>query len=282
MPDPFGVLPAPLPLFILKAIDDFPTLGALLQASAAANAYFQECSNEITESLLRKTPHQLQQLCGVTVLVRSKVSMIEDGLVPGQQLHDFLREQIEDDWLGAQERLVDLGTTSSSALRGFIVSSAHMQPVAAAVLAALTREVVNSEPLQRVERKTIYELRIPWLAPECQSNVPKKSDPLGEAREWRAYRILWRFELYCNIFRLPIGSPIEKMQRLAWESLKNGKQAYIWRNVVDYDRYFCFKADKEFTKGGGISQWQRQDIDDIYIFFSLMNSCYIISGRRLI
>ena len=274
MPDPFGILPAPLPLYILKAIDDFHTLGRLLQASPAANAYFEQCSCEITEALLCNTPRKVQQLFRVIVLVRSKAAMIEHGLVTAEEIPDPLPVQIKYDWVAAQHRLVDCGTLFSSALRSFIICSTYMQPLIAAIIAALTKVVIDSRREHAVDRGIIHGPRVPWLVPECQSDVLKRYSPLGEAREQRAFQTLWRFELYYNILRLLLDSPLEKMQWLAWNSLEKARHASIWMHVECYGVDFQ-ESYEDNTEVIGLPRWQREDIHDIYTFF-----CQIASEWR--
>lgn len=273
MPDPFAILPAPLPLLILKAIDEFPTLGCLLQASAAANAYFEECSCEISEGLLWNTPCSVQQLFRVIVLIRSKAAMIEYGLVTSEDLPDPLPGQIMPGWVAANNSLVDCGNIFSGALRSFIISLVYMQPLAAAISVALTKTVENDSKLQHaVDRSIIHGPRILWLAPEYRSDISKKYSPLGEVREQRANRTLWRLELYYNILRMLLQSPSKKVQWLARDSLEKARHASIWMHVECYGLDFL-ESDEEHTEMIGLPRWQREDIHDIYTFF-----CHIPSG----
>ena len=274
MPDPFGTLPAPLPLYILKAIDDFHTLGYLLQASPAANAYFEHCSCEIAEGLLGNSPRNVTQLFRVIALVRSKAAMIEHGLIAGDDGPDSLPAQIMHQWAAAQYRLVDCGTVFSGALRSFIISSTYMQPLAAAISEALTKTVIDPKQEDAVDRSIIHGPRIPWLAPECHSDTSKKYSPVGEAREQRAHRTLWRLELYYNILRLLFDSSLETLQWLARESLEEARHASIWMHVECYGLDFQ-ESDEENTEIIGLPRWQREDIHDICTFF-----CHIASEWR--
>ena len=274
MPDPFATLPAPLPIYILKAIDDFHTLGCLLQASPAANAYFEYCSCEITEGVLCNASRSVKQLFRIIVLVRSTAARIEQGLVAVEDHPDSLPGQIMHESVAAQYRLVDCGTVFSSALRSFIVSSVHMKPLAAAISAALTNTATDPKLEHVVDRRVIHGPRIPWLAPESHSGVTKQYSPLGEVREQRAYRTLWRLELYYNILRLLLDSPLEKMRRLALDSLQKAKHASIWMHVECYGLNFQ-ESGEENAEVIGPPRWQREDIHDIYTFF-----CHIFSERR--
>ena len=54
MPDPFTTLPAPLPLMIIKEIEDLPTLHHLLQASPTVSSIFSRSYARIIEGIVSR------------------------------------------------------------------------------------------------------------------------------------------------------------------------------------------------------------------------------------
>ena len=101
MPDPFSTLPLPLPLMILDAIEDFATLGYLLQSSSIANVIFEEFYCEIAEAVLSNLAPQLQRLLRTIVYIRSDRLAIGSQLTSSEALDSFLSHRVLNDSAGA-------------------------------------------------------------------------------------------------------------------------------------------------------------------------------------
>jgi len=126
MPDPFATLPAPLPLIIMEAIEDLPTVHNLLLASPAASYYFEQYYVEVTEAILSNYEPELQQLLRAMIFCRSKPTGRSDELASPKVLGNFLMDYLlrRMAWFGTcHVTSLSKATTSSQVIRGHITSA---------------------------------------------------------------------------------------------------------------------------------------------------------------
>ena len=126
MPDPLATLPAPLPLIIMEAIEDLPTVHNLLFASPAASYYFEQYYVEVTEAILSNYAPELQLLLRAMILCRSNASGGRHKLPSPKILGNFLMSYLlrPSAWSNAVGiNSLSKETTSPQALRGHITSA---------------------------------------------------------------------------------------------------------------------------------------------------------------
>lgn len=122
MPDPFATLPAPLPLIIMEAIEDLPTLHNLLLASSASSYYFEQYYVEVTEAILTNYVPEMRQLLRSMIIVRSNASCRQHNLATPKYLKNFLMSYLIRPSLWADSTL-SKETMSSQAIRSHITSA---------------------------------------------------------------------------------------------------------------------------------------------------------------
>jgi len=126
MPDPFATLPAPLPLIILEAIEDLPTVHNLLLASPAASYYFEQYYVEVTEAILSNYEPELQQLLRTMILFRSSAENRSSKLASPKDLRNFLGSYLlkRSAWYSCIDiTSLSKSTTSPQAIRSSITSA---------------------------------------------------------------------------------------------------------------------------------------------------------------
>ncbi len=117
MLDPFATLPGPLPILIMEAIDDLPTLH---------NYYFEQYYVEVTEAILSNYAPELQLLLRAMILCRSNASGGRHKLPSPKILGNFLMSYLlrPSAWSNAVGiNSLSKETTSPQALRGHITSA---------------------------------------------------------------------------------------------------------------------------------------------------------------
>lgn len=121
MPDPFATLPAPLPLIIMEAIEDLPTVHNLLLASPAASYYFEQYYVEVTEAILSNYEPELQELFRTMIWFRSNAECRRHELASPKDLTNFLMSY----FLRRSTRITSLSkaTISTQAIRSSITSA---------------------------------------------------------------------------------------------------------------------------------------------------------------
>jgi len=126
MPDPLATLPAPLPLIIMEAIEDLPTVHNLLFASPAASYYFEQYYVEVTEAILSNYEPELQQLLRAMIFCRSNATGRSDELASPKILRNFLMSYLlrRMPWFSTcHVTSLSKATTSSQVIRGHITSA---------------------------------------------------------------------------------------------------------------------------------------------------------------
>lgn len=101
MPDPFVTLPSPLPLFILKGLEDLSSLYHVLQASPDANAIFTDYYCETIESILSNLTPQLQRLLRIVMSIKPQSSDIRARCISTHDFNNFQEAYILHDDAGS-------------------------------------------------------------------------------------------------------------------------------------------------------------------------------------
>ena len=243
MPDPFSTLPAPLPLIILKAIEDLSTLNYLLQSSPAANVIFERYYSEITEAVLCNFVPQLQQLLRTVVIIRSDRSNISDELDSPEALDKFVATRALNNDAGAQP--LSTATVSLLAVRSLTSYASHVQEVSVSFFEELLDRVNGIKPsylLDQLQDLRDYRGRLPKGRPY----EPLKCCHPSWVEEQRVYRALWRLQLYFDLVRITRPSPGVTSQ--VWDLLKNEGPYRVWGKLKHF--------------------WELDEMDSVYRFLS--------------
>lgn len=232
MPDPFSTLPLPLPLMILDAIEDFATLGYLLQSSSAANIIFEEFYCEIAEAVLSNLAPQLQRLLRTIVYIRSDRLAIGSQLTSSEALDSFLSDRVLNDSVGAKP--LSNATVSLAAVRSLTTSASHVQQAAASFFEEFLDRVNNIKPSYlpdntydpRTHRSCLFEKEYRANLPEGWSYEPLKCGLASWIEEQRVCRALWRVQLYFDL--ATITRPRLDAASQAWTLLSSLGPHRIW------------------------------------------------------
>ena len=144
MPDPFSILPLPLPFFILDYLGDLSTLHCLLMASRSASVLFAQRYCEIVEPHISDFVPEVQQLLRLVITLRSQPLLIRAQCHSVESFHVFCEKHIVGRNVG--ERPLPKSTTFLSAVRSLVKTASQIEILSAAFFATHLERLNSTEP----------------------------------------------------------------------------------------------------------------------------------------
>ena len=221
MPDPFSILPLPLPLIIFDSIEDFTTLNCLLQSSPAANIIFRRFYGEIAEAVLSYLSPQLQRLLRTIVYIRSDCLSINGKLTSSEALDSFLSARVVNDIAG--EEPLSNATVSLAAVRSLIKSASHVQQSASSFFEEFVDRVNSIKRSYLLENS--YDGYRAILPKGCHYDLIE-CGAASWIEEQRVCRALWRLQLYFDL--MMIARPRPGATSPVWNLLNSRGPHRVW------------------------------------------------------
>ena len=254
MPDPFSSLPSPLPLMILKQLEDFRTVHYLLRASPAAAAIFENYDCEITEVILGDLVPSLQRLPRLIVLIRSKPTSLRAQCDSVEVFEEFRKTVLFNADVGSSP--LTPSTAKHAAIRSLVATGSHVQCLSTCFFET------NIEWLNEIEpycSKNAWPVQ-PWKRVPGPEHTPYKIMRCyapSWIEEQRVHRALWRIALYFDL-RTITGLHVGQDPTLSYISAKQGPR------IVWYRGYQRFREAPRIT----FPSWEVQEIDTVFEFLS--------------
>lgn len=197
MPDPFIYLPAPLPLLIMEAIEDLPTLHYILQASSISASIFARFYSVIISAIVAHYPPTLQNMLRLSLYLQDNgnIEMERHTKSLGalhQLLDTFLSDKISD-----VAHLTLKSPPSLAAATSHARTAQNVQQLAHQIFEAhlaRTREII---PSYQLDRK--YQYCLQDRLPECQPYEPLTWSTPSWIEEQRILRALWRIQVHTQL-----------------------------------------------------------------------------------
>ena len=230
MPDPFSTLPLPLPLIILKSIEDLSTLNYLLKASPSANAIFTRYCCAVIESIISNFVPGLQRLSRIIVSIRSQPARIRAECVSIEAFKAFRDSHIRGKYIwnnNVGSDPLQESTASLSAFRSLVNTASQVQDLSAAFFVEFIGRINNIKPYCSVGGNvsaTDPKVRVP--DPRlCRYEIVPVSEP-SWIEEQRVLRGLWSVVVWLDL--KDIMRPEEGCQDEVWEMLVQDGPQCIW------------------------------------------------------
>lgn len=250
MPDPFGVLPMPLPLMIFTSVEDLSTLGYLLLASPSATAIFENHYIKITEAALQHSVASLQTLLRTLVFIRTNRAVIKEKLEHSEDPKRFDIDNLVPEGTGTGALSQD-GCSLEAACR-LVRSAVYVQQLSQLFLDTHLARVSRLRPSYFVDEQLRQYCQAPSVLPKGQPYQPGLCGPASWVEEQRVHRALWRLELYFSLVYILRDS----------EGEKNAACNYIWENGPH-------------SVWGGQAYWQLDELDSVHDFLHEMQASSI-------
>ncbi len=243
MPDPFAYLPAPLPLLIMEAIEDLPTLHYLLQASSVSASIFARFYSDVISAIVSNYPPALQKLLRLSLYLQNADEIVTEWHTKTldaleQLLETFLGDHIQD--------VADLCLKSPiapAAARSHAHTAQNVQQLAHQILEvhlARTEQIIPSFQLDPSFR---YRAQSP-RCPESRPYEPVTWRSPSWIEEQRVLRALWRIQVYTQLR----GIVMRRQTPDSWDPVNStlGKQ-----------------GPKHICKDAG--EWELKELDWVYV-----------------
>ena len=250
MPDPFGKLPMPFPLIILKEIEHLSTLHYLLQASHAAAAVFREHYYEITETIVNRSTPCLRKLLRATAVLRTNRSDIKRRLEHSVDPHVSRDYRILGNALALATQQLSDATCSFEGVRRLIDLASRVQQITHLFLNEHLERVNSIRPCQLLDSNYTYSNDDVNRkhTPKFRSYEPAKCGPPSWIEEQRVHRALWRLEIHFCIVDIC-------EQEITRSAFLKGSPPVVWL--------------------GQASSWELDELDCVYSFLREVNTTTI-------
>ena len=253
MPDPFGILPLPIPIFILNGLEDLGTLHHLLQASPAANSIFAQHYCEVAEAILANFVPELRQLLRVVVSIRSQPVLIR-ALCNSLEAFDAFRA-IHIRGPDAGVTVLSKSTTTLAAVRSLAGTAAQVQRLSASFFATHLARINNIRPYRSDGRKH-WDPK--WDRGETEPELVRyhiqKCEEPSWVEEQRVLRALWRVVVYRDIQDLT--PPYEGQKGKLWDTLAAEGPLRVWLRL---------DGDGKHNRIGKLC-WDLQELECVHDF----------------
>ena len=253
MPDPFSILPLPLPIFILNGLEDLGTLHYLLQASPAANIVFAQHYCEITEAILSNFVPELRQLLRVVVSIRSQPGRVRALCGSVQAFDVFRATHIRGSDAGAA--VLRKSTTTLAAVRSLAEAASQVQRLSTSFFTSYLKRINSIRPYCS-DRCKYWDPR--WDRGETEPELVRYRIPKCEEHSWveeqRVLRALWRVVVYLDVLKLV--RPDEGQKGELWDTLATEGPLRLWLHLV---------GDGKHTRAGKLL-WDLQELECVEDF----------------
>lgn len=258
MPDPFGTLPLPLPLLVLKALEDLSTLQFILVASRPAAALFEQYHCEIVESIIAQKEPYLQDLVRKIVSIPSHDAAIQEPPIPfvDQRYINMCRNP-QDVAIShpLRKTMVD-----HESMRDMVRTASKIQMIAQRFFDIHLARANNIKPSRLVDEQYEYSMASSD-PPEGQYYQPMQCGPPSWVEEQRVLRALWRLELYfCLASTTDDDTRFNGMTR---DALLDGGPRILWADNVhsweldELDSVYEFLTESEANRAPSFSGTNR-------------------------
>ncbi|KAL8913350.1 MAG: hypothetical protein Q9171_001827 [Xanthocarpia ochracea] len=200
MPDPFALLPLPLPIFILNDLEDLVSLHSILLASPAAYRIFNEHYIEIIESILPNFILQIQRFLRIIVMIRSQ-PLHTRAQCSSIEAFDIFRTTTLLDKSAGTNRLSKSMTTPAAA-RSLTKAAAKLQGLSNAFFVTHLERVNKIKPRCARNRDPLVSFKGQWTPLSSKLFVPYKIIPCGKPswiEEQRVLRALFRVVVWLDL-----------------------------------------------------------------------------------
>ncbi|KAL8670987.1 MAG: hypothetical protein Q9168_004501 [Polycauliona sp. 1 TL-2023] len=272
MPDPFALLPLPLPIFILNDFEDLASLHAVLVTSPIAYRIFNTHFIEILSSVLPHYPEHLLDLFRTILAVRSEPGCIRAkcSASPLDSFDIFYATIVDKSPEGTIAELSKT-TTTVTATRSFVKTAAQVQGLMNGFFETHLERLNKLRPHGARNQKNLVMFNDQWTPLPSTEFVPYEIMPC-EQQSWieenRVLRALWRMAIWFDMLHIiaPIrdGKNEEDSTILddVWKYLKTLKPSELW--LIDARTEHARKGT--FYSSRGATTWQEQEMDCIINF----------------
>ena len=186
MTDPFVTFPAPLPLMIVEAIEDLPTLNYLLQASPTVAAMFDRDYERILRAVVSYYPTTVQNLLRILLRLHLQQEVDKSEETDYKEYAEKVRQESMDD----PDKVIATLTAAKRLTR----LSSHIQQLANDYLINRLTWVNKIEPSRLLDPTYDYRSMYPKEPPACEVYQPVTCGPPSWIEEQRVLRALWRIQ----------------------------------------------------------------------------------------
>ncbi|KAL8922330.1 MAG: hypothetical protein Q9172_003622 [Xanthocarpia lactea] len=200
MPDPFALLPLPLPIFILNDLEDLVSLHSILLASPAAYRIFNEHFIEIIESILPNFVPQIQRFFRIIVTIRSQPLHTRAQCSSIEAFNIFRSTTLIDKIAGTHP--LSKSTTTLTAARSLTMTAAKLQGLSNAFFVTHLARVNKGKPRCARNRDPLVSFKGQWTPLPSKLYVPYDIIPCGEPswiEEQRVLRALFRVVVWLDL-----------------------------------------------------------------------------------
>ncbi|KAI4233156.1 MAG: hypothetical protein L6R40_007157 [Gallowayella cf. fulva] len=203
MPDPFAILPLPLPIDILNGFEDLVSLHALLVASPSAYDIFASHYAEILSFTLTHYPPHLSRLLRVILNLRSQPGKIREQCSASLHAFDAFRATtLLDENNNAGSAPPSKSTTTVTAARSLVKTAAQVQGLMGAFFQTHFKRVNRLKPHCPRNKKGGVSYKDQFTPLPNKEYVPYDIIPFEEPswiEEQRVLRALWRIVLFLDL-----------------------------------------------------------------------------------
>ena len=235
--DFFSTLPAPLPLMIMEAIEDLPSLHRLIQTSSSAATVFKRNPGTIMETILSYYPAELQRLLylilnfrsggNTTTRDQSQRARSVDRFLDGT----FMRELQPN---SADTNLPSTASFSIVATMSLVKDADHIQQLAHSFLEIHLARSARIEPYYQLDPFYHYHASYPKQPPVCRRYKPMDSGQPSWIEEQRVLRALWRLQLYFDLLTLGISSQLDDVTKFLSLLRQEGPHK-LWERLAHWE-----------------------------------------------
>ena len=200
MPDPFALLPLPLPIFILKDLEDLVSLHSIILASPAAYRIFNEHFIEIIESILPNFVPQIQRFLRIIITIRSQPLHIRDQCSSIEAFKNFRTTALFDKDAGTYP--LSKSTTTLAAARSLTKTVAKLQGLSNAFFVTHLERVNKIKPHGARNKHHYIGVVVQWKPLPSKGFVPLEIIPCGEPswiEEQRVLRALFKVVIWLDL-----------------------------------------------------------------------------------
>ncbi|KAL8858728.1 MAG: hypothetical protein Q9178_004816 [Gyalolechia marmorata] len=200
MPDPFALLPLPLPIFILNDLEDLVSLHSILLASPSAYRIFNEHYIEIIESILPNFVPQIQRFFRIIVSIRSQPLHTRARCSSIEAFNIFRSTTLIDKSAGTHP--LSKSTTTLNAARSLTKTAAKLQGLSNAFFVTHLARVNSFKPRGARNKDPLVSFKGQWTPLPSKLFIPYEIIPCGKPswiEEQRVLRALFRVVVWLDL-----------------------------------------------------------------------------------